>query len=510
MRVVWVAVVSSALLSTAQGQTSQPLTPATHPVRQWRFAALSEVKASAEAGIAEAQIELAGRLEAGRGVACDPSAARSWRRKAADQGNVEAEMALATTLIEGTEANQKEAAKLYQKAADAGNARAVLELGLCFKEGKGLKPNPHKAIEWFKKSAEAGDPDAEYQLGECCRTGAGVDADASAAAEHFKNASDAGNADAMTALAAMYRSGEGVDPQPHEALALYLRAAAKGSASAQWELAKMYRDGDGVNRDPDKAVIWLKKLVLEKHAEAQHALALLDLDDFKQIARPLRMHGDVIDEHEVAALVKLQGEVISTKAGTWKILVKSFAGPGHLVEVKPPLNMKAILAQVSGRSSTQTQRIHEEHGDARALHSGPAPLSGTDPTQVHQGMLVSVWGRPVDQSRIDAIVFQVEPPSFKWSYKLRDVAGLAAGRTQNYTLLGSFKNTGRTPLRNVKLHVRAYEESSTSEFSKDYVIDQVKAGETLNFTIDFKLHNYSTSGGTSLPKVEMEVTEYQY
>src|SRR6266542_6463648 len=88
--------------------------------RNWKTDSLTDVKASAEAGVAEAQLEMARRCDAGRGVKKDADEAVNWYRKAADAGDIEAQLTLAERLIEGSAREQQEAAQLYQRAADQG------------------------------------------------------------------------------------------------------------------------------------------------------------------------------------------------------------------------------------------------------------------------------------------------------------------------------------------------------------------------------------------------------
>ncbi len=488
--------------------------------RNWRTAALSDVKASAEDGVAEAQGELALRVEQGRGMKKDQDQANEWWRKAALQGNVDAQIALASRLIEGTAVEQKEALSLYQQAADAGDARAAREAGLCFKAGKGALQDHAKALAYFKKAAEKNDAQAQYQLGMCYRKGEGVAVDPLEATKWLRKAAGAGSGDAMSELAGCYRRGEGVTKDPREAFNLYTRAAGKGSGPAQWELAKMYRDGDGVPHDPAKAVLWLKKLVLEKkHVEASQALAQLNMDAFKQSAKPLAIRAGEVDESQVGALVKTEGEILSVANGAWRIAVKVFGGKEYAIQVAPPsitppearAAAVATARATASRTRTGSTVMREQRSSIAAeKSSAPPATSGMDPTKVKPGMRVSVWGTLADQKTVKGIVCQLAPPSFEWKYNLRDTAGVVGGSTQKYTIDGAFKNTGKTPLKNVKLHVHIFQTSSPNDDSKDYVIDAIDAGQTIKFTIEFNIHNYTYSGGTSKPNVDMEVTGYEY
>ncbi|HEX8522535.1 MAG TPA: tetratricopeptide repeat protein, partial [Tepidisphaeraceae bacterium] len=306
------------------------------PPRNWHTATLPDLKAAAESGAPDAQFEYGSRFETGRGVTKDQEEANSWYRKASQQGNVSAQFALASRLIEGTAAEQKEACNLFEKAAQTGNAQAAREAGLCYKLGQGSIQDAAKAFTYFTQAATGGDTEGAYQLGMCYRKGEGVAANPAQATRYLNQAANAGHADALTQLAEMTRSGEGAAKNPREALNLYLRAANKGSVTAQWELARMYRDGDGVPPDPAKALLWTKKLASAKQPEAQATLAQLNIDLFKQSARPLTIRGGEITDSQIGALVKLDGEVRSTAEGKWKISIKVLGGQNHVVQVIPP------------------------------------------------------------------------------------------------------------------------------------------------------------------------------
>jgi hypothetical protein len=129
---------------------------------------------------------------------------------------------------------------------------------------------------------------------------------------------------------------------------------------------------------------------------------------------------------------------------------------------------------------------------------------------VKDGMPVTLWGTVNEKRQFQCLMVKVTPPSIKWDYRLADIAGIRAGETQTYTIEGTVKNTGKTPLKNLKLRVRIYQESSPNDATGDYVIDAIAPNQTVEFTIDAKMHNYSYAGGTSKPKVEMEVIGYDW
>ena len=94
---------------------------------------IEEVKAKAEAGDAESQVELGRRYLNGEGVAKREMEAVRWFRKAAEQNYAEAQY----------------------------------NLGLCYEHGEGVAADRVEAMKWFRKAAEQNDADAQFNLGMC-------------------------------------------------------------------------------------------------------------------------------------------------------------------------------------------------------------------------------------------------------------------------------------------------------------------------------------------------------
>src|SRR6266699_2348118 len=62
---------------------------------------IKEVRAKAEAGDAESQVELGRRYDKGEGVAKDPAEAVQWYRKAAEQNDAEGQLYLGLSYVKG-------------------------------------------------------------------------------------------------------------------------------------------------------------------------------------------------------------------------------------------------------------------------------------------------------------------------------------------------------------------------------------------------------------------------
>src|SRR5436190_9384167 len=80
---------------------------------------IEEVKAKAEAGDAESEVELGRRYDKGEGLVKDRAEAVKWYRKAAEQNLANAQYSLGVCYAhgEGVVKDQMEAVKWYRKAA---------------------------------------------------------------------------------------------------------------------------------------------------------------------------------------------------------------------------------------------------------------------------------------------------------------------------------------------------------------------------------------------------------
>jgi uncharacterized protein len=141
---------------------------------------IEEVKAKAEAGDAESEMELGRRYNKGEGVAKDQVEAVKWYRKAAEQNLPIAQYNLAVCYNrgagcrDGVAEDDVEAAKWYRKAAEQNFAAAQYNLGICYERGDGVAEDHAEAANWYRKAAEQNDADAQYNLAICYERGDGV------------------------------------------------------------------------------------------------------------------------------------------------------------------------------------------------------------------------------------------------------------------------------------------------------------------------------------------------
>src|SRR5438045_2798451 len=146
---VWASSIAAIQLAAKQTKTDQKR--------------LEEVKAKAEAGDAESEVELGLRYDKGEGVAKDQAEAVKWYRKAAEQNYAKAQYNLADCFDtgEGVAKDQVEAVKWYRKAAEQNYATAQENLGVCYVSGEGVAENLVEAYKWLLLAVRQGNEHAK-------------------------------------------------------------------------------------------------------------------------------------------------------------------------------------------------------------------------------------------------------------------------------------------------------------------------------------------------------------
>jgi TPR repeat protein len=195
---------------------------------------LDGIKARADKGDTEAQLELAELYVVGDGVAKDPAKAAKLRRKAAEQGSARAQCLLGLQYAdgEGVKKNMADAVYWLGKAADQGLAEAQHDLGMCFASGEVPGRTIGDAVELYRKAADQGLPQAEAMLGECYFDGAGVPKNIPEGLKWTQKAAEQGNPSAQRALGICYAKGRGVSTNYVHAYKWLALAAAKDNRNS--------------------------------------------------------------------------------------------------------------------------------------------------------------------------------------------------------------------------------------------------------------------------------------
>ena len=109
------------------------------------------LRARAEAGDAEAQVDLGVMYFVGDGVPQDYAEAVRWFRQAADQGLAPAQFSLGVAYGsgEGVPQDEAEAVRWFRLAADQGHAVAQGGLGFMYANGRGVPQDYVVAHMWY-------------------------------------------------------------------------------------------------------------------------------------------------------------------------------------------------------------------------------------------------------------------------------------------------------------------------------------------------------------------------
>ncbi len=233
--------------------------------------AFAALKARAEAGDAESQLNLGYCYFAGEGVSQSYEEAVKWLRKAAEQGNAESQLYLGGCYYAGKGVSQsyEEAVKWYRKAAEQGNVTAQVALGFRYFAGEGVSQSYEEAVKWFRKAAEQGNAESQLYLGVRYYNGEGVSQSYEEAVKWYRKAAEQGNAESQLYLGNCYFGGEGVSQSYEEAVKWLRKAAEQGNVTAQGALGFRYYNGEGVSQSYEEAVKWFRKA-----AEQGNELAL--------------------------------------------------------------------------------------------------------------------------------------------------------------------------------------------------------------------------------------------
>ena len=142
-------------------------------------AAPSALRARAEAGDANAQLNMGGMYFTGKGVTQDYAESARWFLLAARQGHAQAQFNLGMMYAtgQGVTLDNTEATKWYRAAALQKLAVAQLNLGVAYATGQGVTQNPPEAARWIRLAAEQGNAQAEFNLGVIYANGTGVTRD---------------------------------------------------------------------------------------------------------------------------------------------------------------------------------------------------------------------------------------------------------------------------------------------------------------------------------------------
>lgn len=120
-------------------------------------------------------------------------------KRRAEAGDAEAWVEIGGEFIIGERVPRdfRTAAEAFQKGADLGSANAMFNLGVCYQNGDGAPKDASRALHWFARAADRGHGQGLFMLGMAYRTGNGVTKDLAASnalmvIAHAKGVAEAG------------------------------------------------------------------------------------------------------------------------------------------------------------------------------------------------------------------------------------------------------------------------------------------------------------------------------
>jgi pilus assembly protein CpaE len=127
---------------------------------------ITELRALAEAGFAQAQYSMAKIYERGEGVAADAAMARQWTERAANAGHSRAmhDLGVYFARADGGAESDAAAFRWFRQAAEYGVADSQFNLGVFYQQGRSVSEDPAEALFWFMLAARDGDEAASLRV----------------------------------------------------------------------------------------------------------------------------------------------------------------------------------------------------------------------------------------------------------------------------------------------------------------------------------------------------------
>jgi TPR repeat protein len=192
---------------------------------------IADLKESASAGDATAQVQLGVIYLTGDGVPKDDVEAVKWLRKAAEQDSPLAERYLGEMYYKGrgVAADNEEAAKWLRLAAEQDDARSQYNLAVLYTQGLGVPHNVNEALKWMSRAAEQHLAAGQMGMGAAYENGDGVPLNAAEAAKWYQLAVDQNYIPALNRMASLLATTTNPDVRdPKRAIALASKSVAAG------------------------------------------------------------------------------------------------------------------------------------------------------------------------------------------------------------------------------------------------------------------------------------------
>jgi TPR repeat protein len=197
---------------------------------------------------------------------------------------------------QGVEKSFSAAASYFKQSADQGNLRGMSNYGVCLENGRGVDQDYVSAAHYYKMSADGGNPLGLWRYAVCLTTGQGVGIGESGSDLYLHKLDEVENGDELNALGNALRYGFDFPLDKVEAVRWYRKAAELGSVSAFVNLGLCYERGEGVSVDLAEAARMYKLAADRGNTDAMMSLGLFhwcDLGGFTANRDEARRYGEM-------------------------------------------------------------------------------------------------------------------------------------------------------------------------------------------------------------------------
>ncbi|MDP1580550.1 MAG: TonB family protein [Candidatus Didemnitutus sp.] len=232
----------------------------------------------AEAGDPAAQLTVADQLFAGRnGAPKNVELARDYLERAAKQDYRAAVLELAERLEEGKgmSADDERAMELYARAAQLGSPRAARILGERYADGKGVEKDATRAFALFEQSAEGGHVYAMSLAGWALERGEGVPQDVARALAYYRQAGEKKHRWSIERLVRILGNTKSPHHNPEEAWRWVGAGAVDGSPALRLRQGQLLAAGVGATPEIyAQSIKWLEEAAEKNQPGAASTLGI--------------------------------------------------------------------------------------------------------------------------------------------------------------------------------------------------------------------------------------------
>jgi len=300
--------------------------------------------------------------------------------KKAEAGDAQAQLDLGLAYDEGKGMPQNDelAANWYRKSAEQGNALAQNNLGVLYRTGRGLARDREEAARWFAKAALQCQPNAAYNLGIAYYNGDGVVRDAGLGFIWLLVAKQCGNMQVQSAMdqiasemkiqqrqtaGSKFIKYVAATPDFKPDVGQLFQQMAKLNPPLAVDICRAYARPEARWHDNEKAETWCQQALSMKFGDVRETLGQL-AEERGDFARALKMYNEAAKSYSSVApgrlgILYLEGKGTNpdaVKAYFWLYMaVKEYSQ----AKLQPQLELASQQISPKERSK-QEKRVHEK------------------------------------------------------------------------------------------------------------------------------------------------------